>query len=113
MTQKETLTCLFEALKQLVDLLRLDKRCQWTTKFERDMEDTLWLLENGFTDKDVSNLSTSIMYVYQGMGSFNDYSPGVFNPKTGRYEKIFGTESFDAVSQRVYDMALKLNEHYA
>lgn len=108
MNRKETLKQLCEALRDLVGLLRLDKRCRWTDKFERDLDQASQLLKNGFSDQDIENLSTSIRYVYQGSGSFNDYGPGTYNPKTGRYDATHDTENFEAVSQRVYDLALKL-----
>ena len=92
-------------------MLYLDKQCAWTEKFERDMDRASQLLEHGFSDRDLASLSTTIRYVYQGMGSFNDYGPGLYNPKTGRYEAVSGTENFESLNQRVYELALNLYEH--
>jgi hypothetical protein len=105
---QETLMELGTALRELVSFLRKDPACKWTSKFEADLADCQNLLDAGGAKEDVIALSKSITEVFQGMGSFNDYSPSTFDRTTGRYTSIPGTERFDAVSTRVFDLAVSL-----
>lgn len=77
MIKRDALLALSSALNDLIFLLRLDTKCPWTLKFEADCVTANELLENGFSDDELMQLVVSIKYVYQGMGSFNDYSPGI------------------------------------
>lgn len=102
------------ALSELITILKKDPTCQWTKKFEVDLyECEKFLLKNEF-EVDFTALSKSITEVFQGMGSFNDYSPSIYDEKTGRYVSIPGTERFDDVSSHVFDLAMSLrvgNKH--
>lgn len=98
---------LVRALKTLVEILRLDPSCQWTTKFENDLAKASGLL-NKCDEDDLHSLSASVRYVFRGMGSFNDYSPAIYNPATGKYDPIPGADDFEKVTQEVFDLSLKL-----
>lgn len=108
MTQREALLVLSSALEELISLLKLDAGCQWTSKFETDRIVANELLRNGFSNEELEQLALSVKYVYQGMGSFNDYSPGKYNISTRQYEAIPGAENFEEASQKVFDAANEL-----
>ena len=72
------------------------------------LNDVNALRESGFEQPDLNALSSSVMSVFGGMGSFNDYSPSIYNPDTGRYVAIPGTDDFQNVTSRVFDLALSL-----
>jgi hypothetical protein len=101
---------LIENLTKLVDLMRLDPNCQWLPKFESDLAVCSRLKDRGYTPDDLYALSNSVTYVFQGMGSFNDYEPGIYNKSTGRFEPIDGTEEFEQIKTKVYDLARRLCE---
>ena len=108
MDRHAQLKTLAEQLSQLVEVLCLDPDCQWRGHFERCLQTARGLLESSFTQDDLSSLSSSVMHVYGGMGSFNDYAPTCYDAQTGRYTAIPGTEAFDEIAGRVYDGALSL-----
>lgn len=108
MNYVEVLKELKDSLRRLVEILRLDRRCQWTSKFENDL---LWcdeLLNKTPSKEEVYNLSSSIRSVFQGMGSFNDYGPAKYNPATRKCEPIPGTEDFEKVVEKVFSLAVDL-----
>lgn len=88
-------------LRQLVAVLQQDELCDWTKHFANCLAHAEHLLANGFTQEELNDLSSSIMRVYGGSGSFNDY-PG--NPTTtgmpGR--------DLSALCDAVYDDAQEL-----
>jgi hypothetical protein len=110
MTKETILQELIEALERLVTLLRLDPTCQWGKAFEENLELSKEMLAEGFSASDASKLSNSIRCVFQGTGSFNDYAPGKYNPSTGRYSPIPGTEDFEGIAEKVFNLANQLRE---
>jgi hypothetical protein len=106
--QDQTLEQLVHALKKLVDILRLDPNCPWTAKFENDLANGFELLNGKYRDDDLRSFSSSIRHVFQGMGSFNDYSPAMYDSSTGRYTPIAGTEDFEKITREVFDLSIKL-----
>jgi hypothetical protein len=108
MNKLSILDQLAEELARLVTLLSLDPSCQWVHKFKLDLEQTNRLKAMPFKSSDLAHLSASISQVYGGMGSFNDYEPAWYDPATGRYAPIPGTEDFDALRGRVFDLARAL-----
>ena len=102
------LQMLAASLAGLVEVLRLDDSCQWLNHFESNLHSTNKLIEVGFTADQLSDLSASIMHVYGGMCSFNDYGPFTYDASSGRYVPIPGTADFERLSQEVYDRALSL-----
>ncbi len=110
MNKKVILVELCQTLRRLVDILHLDKNCQWTAKFEDDLLLCEKILDGAMLKEDIYALSNSIMYVFQGMASFNDYFPATFNSVTGRYQPISGTEDFSIISDKVFNLAKKLRE---
>ena len=78
--RKPQLERLVPHLRQLVAVLQQDELCDWTKHFENCLAVADHLLTNGFTQDELNNLSSRVMGVYGGSGSFNDY-PG--NPTTG------------------------------
>lgn len=110
MNDRSRLQILSDRLAELVAVMRLDTQSPWARKFERDLDLSRHLLVENHNRQDVIELSKSITDVYQGMGSFNDYSPGSFDASTGRYIQIPGTESFDKLAQEVFQAAVTLRE---
>lgn len=108
MERRRHLESLTESLRQLVAVLRLDPGCQWRAHFESSLEEASQLLEKGFSQDDLSRFSTSVVYVFAGAGSFNDYALEAYDPVTGRCKQISGTDGFEELSNRVYDQALSL-----
>lgn len=89
-------------LRALVAILRLDADCPWTRHFESCLS-RAELLANGDPDQHALDaLSGSVMHIFGGMGSFNDYAPW----RSGQV--IPGMETLDAASGAVYDAALEL-----
>ncbi len=89
------------SLRQLVEVLRKDEFCDWTQHFQNCHEYAENLLANGFSQEELNDLSSSIMRVYGGSGSFNDY-PG--NPTA---IGMSGRE-LSALSDAVHDNAQEL-----
>ena len=108
MTTDELLMKLAHSLSRLVSILSLDQQCSWTSKFDSDLERCQRLMREGHSVTDLTSLSASVTQVFQGMGSFNDYAPGIYDPSSGQYSAIFGTEDFDVVSKEVFDLAILL-----
>ena len=97
-----------DALTALVAVLARDPNCQWTSKFKTDLTECEDLIQRKHQQEDLRRLSSSITYVFQGMGSFNDYAPGKYNPDTRRYDAIPGTDDFEKIAEKVYDLAVQL-----
>jgi hypothetical protein len=108
MNNIDTLKQLRDSLLRLLEILRLDKNCHWTSKFENDLMRCEELLNTSPSKEDIYSLSSSIRSVFQGIGSFNDYAPGIYNPSTRRYEPIPGTEDFEAITNKVFDLSVDL-----
>jgi len=108
MNKLTKLNKLKNALAKFVAILELDPNCQWTKGFKSDLSRCEELIQNGYTADDLRSLSSSITYVFKGMGSFNDYGPGIYHPETGRYSPIPGTENFDKIKNEVFDLAILL-----
>ena len=89
-------------LRALVAMLRLDADCPWTRHFKSCLS-RAELLANGDPDQHALDaLSGSVLHVFGGMGSFNDYAPW------HNGQVIRGMEALDAASGAVYDAALEL-----
>ena len=104
----EILPILLDALERLVAILRLDPKCQWTAKFSSDIDLCLTLIREGYSKSDLAKLSSSITYVFQGMGSFSDYFPSSYDPISRRYAPIAGSEDFESLRKEVFDLAISL-----
>jgi hypothetical protein len=94
-------------LSDLTRLLSLDPNCQWSRHFSECLSTAKWLSSAGASQRQLNQLSGSVMSVFGGMGSFNDYAP-VRPIKNGTFSVIPGMESFTEVSGRVYDSAVAL-----
>lgn len=99
---------LIDALTSLVALLALDSGCQWERQIESGLATALDLKDAEIGTTDLVALSASVRHVYGGMGSFNDYAPVIYDAATRRYARIPGTEDFDDIRGRVFDLALAL-----
>jgi hypothetical protein len=108
MKNDELVQKLQDSLQRLTALLRLDPECQWTSKFESAIAVCQKLKVNGCSQSDLGALSNSITYVYQGMGSFNDYAPTTYDRKSGRCSPIPGTEDYESVAAEVFERAKSL-----
>jgi len=105
---KQILPLLMDALSALVAILEKDKACQWTAHFRSALARARELQNSKVTPGDLNELSSSITYVYGGAGSFGDYSPGTYDPGTGRMAVIPGTGTFSKASERVFEVATDL-----
>ncbi|KAA9001325.1 hypothetical protein FJU30_08905 [Affinibrenneria salicis] len=104
--RRKQLRALTEYLELLCELLRLDSQCGWTTHFEHSLSVANRLLETGFEQVELNELSLSIRSVYGGMGSFNDYVPLVDTPAYRAWRRQHADA--DRVTSKVYDAALAL-----
>jgi hypothetical protein len=102
-SRSEQLQRLIQSLEELVTILRGDPSCSWTSGFETHLSDAQRLQSIDFTQDDLSLLSGSIMSVFGGMGSFNDYVP-----RDGGYVSPHLLRDFQLAIARVYDDALNL-----
>lgn len=93
---------LIRELGTLCDLLARDSECQWRRHFVSCLHQAQALADNPLDQQSLNLLSGSVMSVFGGMGSFNDYVPF----KQGRL--IAGMEALDEASGRVYEAALAL-----
>lgn len=89
-------------LSALCDLLAHDSRCEWRRHFVSCLRQAEALAATPHDQPSLNMLSGSVMSVFGGMGSFNDYVPF----KHGRL--IAGMEALDEASGRVYQAALAL-----
>jgi len=94
-------------LSDLMAILALDPQCQWTRHFSECLSTAKWLSSAGASPQQLNQLSGSVMSVFGGMGSFNDYAP-VLPAGDGKFTVISGMETFTEASGRVYDSALAL-----
>jgi hypothetical protein len=93
---------LIKELGTLCDLLARDSECEWRRHFVSCLHQAEALADNPFDQQSLNLLSGSVMSVFGGMGSFNDYVPF----KHGRL--IAGMDALDEASGRVYEAALAL-----
>ena len=102
------LSDLKSAIDQLCLHLKIDKSCIWTAHFEKQLKQIQDLIEYGYVEENLYELSSSIRSVYGGMGSFNDY----YNPHQSkeRNELIKQYGSSRDLSSKVYDLAIKLKQ---
>jgi len=99
--RRSQLERLVTGLRQLVEILRRDDLCDWTKHFANCLAHAEHLLANGFAQEELNDLSSSIIGVYGGSGSFNVY-PG--NPAaTG-----MSGRDLSALCDAVYDDAQEL-----
>jgi hypothetical protein len=94
-------------LDDLTRLLSLDAQCQWSRHFAECLSTAKWLSSAGASQQQLNQLSSSVMSVFGGMGSFNDYAP-VRPIGNGKFAVISGMEELTDVSGRVYDSAVAL-----
>jgi len=83
-------------LAALSDILALDPDSHWGTHFRNCLATARALAGSRYEADELTSLACSVMSVYGGMGSFNDYAPW----QNGRFTA--GMESLDEVSNRVY-----------
>jgi hypothetical protein len=94
-------------LADLEQILAKDASCQWTGHFSRCLSTSKWLSSADASQDQLNDLSVSVMSVFGGMGSFNDYAP-VRPVGDGTFAVIPGMESLANASANVYDSALSL-----
>ncbi len=83
-------------LMALSEILALDPDSQWGAHFRNCLSTARALADSSHDGDELTGLACSVMSVYGGMGSFNDYAPW----QNGRF--IAGMESLDEASNRVY-----------
>ncbi|SHL80673.1 DUF6966 domain-containing protein [Phytopseudomonas punonensis] len=97
MTNPQThLNELIAHLAVLTDILALDADSHWGAHFHNCLTTARSLVGSSHDGEELAGLACSVMSVYGGMGSFNDYAPW----QNGRC--IAGMESLDEASNRVY-----------
>lgn len=97
MTNAQTqLNELIAHLAALTDILALDPHSHWGAHFRNCLATARALTGSSHDGDELTGLACSVMSVYGGMGSFNDYAPW----QNGRF--IAGMESLDEASNRVY-----------
>lgn len=96
------------ALVQLILLLKVDRSCLWTAHFEKQLAHVNDLIEYGYVDEDLYELSSSIRSVYGGMGSFNDYYNPDQSKERSKLVKKYGSSR--VLSSKVYDHAIELKQ---
>ncbi|UCJ16026.1 hypothetical protein K5Q02_19755 [Pseudomonas sp. MM211] len=97
MTNPQTqLNELIAHLAALTDILSFDAHSHWGAHFRNCLSTAQALAGSSCDADELTGLACSVMSVYGGMGSFNDYAPW----ENGRF--IAGMESLDEVSNRVY-----------
>jgi hypothetical protein len=101
MHREPQLKSLTMSLTRLVEILRCDSECTWTRAFEGFLQDALQASPED--QETLSGISSSIMSVYGGMGSLNDYVPANYhNRKDMRELELYcGKVYEDAVKLRV------------
>lgn len=57
----------------MIEWLSFDEGCTWITNFKNFDLNIEELINNDLNKEDITNLSKSIIEIYGGMGSFNDY----------------------------------------
>jgi hypothetical protein len=107
---QETLEVLLDELtlnlRLIFQMMELDPRCHWLTGIKSDLRLAQEIKNKAFDLDDIKFLSGSVMALsYGGMGSFNDYRPVIHNPETGLNSPIPGTEDFEIVRFRLYQLA--------
>lgn len=110
MKKQEILFELANALEQLNAMLSLDATSKWAGLFRHAAEVAKQMSDLPFDPSESARFSASIRHVFGGVGSFNDYEPMQFDPSSGRYITINGTEGFDALRRKVYELATALIE---
>jgi hypothetical protein len=108
MTTTEKLVRLHSVLEKIIIMIRLDPKNQWANKFANDLQFCEFLLKSNPSSDDIISISKSITDVYRGMGSFNDYEPAIFDPKSGRNCIINGTENFKKLANELFNIAVEL-----
>ena len=100
--RRTQLESLIGHLAALTDLLALDPKCQWRRHFVSCLLEAKSLSTSSPDQQQLNGLSGSVMSVFGGMGSFNDYAPF----QNGRL--IPGMEPLTEISGQVYQSALSL-----
>ncbi len=96
------------AIEQLCLHLKTDESCIWTNHFEKQLKHVNDLIEYGYVEENLYELSSSIRAVYGGMGSFNDYYNPHHSKERNELIKLYGSSS--DLSSKVYDLAVKLKQ---
>ncbi|MDO1530503.1 hypothetical protein QMK61_16825 [Fulvimonas sp. R45] len=105
--RREQLETLHAHLGELIAVLAQDPACQWRAHFAACQQRAASLLNLGFTQSELNELSGSVNHVYGGSGSFNDYAP-VRAKADGTFSVITGMDGFSKLSSNVYASALAL-----
>lgn len=108
MDRTHQLGALVADLSALVSVLRHDPRCQWTQHLTDCLSASERFLSAGWTQEQASDLAWSVMRIYGGAGSFNDYAPVTYVGELGRPEVLPGMEAVDTLAGKVYQSALAL-----
>ena len=108
MERRKQLETLATDLDALIVVLHRDPRCNWTVHLEGCLATARELLAVGFIQEQLSHLSGSVMCIYGGACSFNDYAPVMRVGFAGVLEVVPGMEEVDTLAGKVYQSALAL-----
>jgi hypothetical protein len=107
MNRAKHLEDLADALAALIRVLARDPECGWRDHFDRSLAQVRRLQTGGFTQPELNELSGSVMHVYGGHSSFNDYAP-LMSDGQGGFKLIPGAERFSELAGAVHESALSL-----
>jgi hypothetical protein len=101
---EEILKDLIVSLKKILQLLDLDPSCQWRSMYEVALRDAKEVEKAGSKEEGVREICSSFWSV-NAKSPFYEYFPATFDPKTGRYTVIPGTEDFEVIRDKIFEFA--------
>jgi hypothetical protein len=106
--KKSVLNELVHNLSLLIEMLKLEPgpNHRYAPFFEYYLEQARQLAEQEFTFEELKELSISLEGLFNP--TFLDYSPAVFDPATGRFTPVKGTENYYEVQSKVSQLTLEL-----
>jgi hypothetical protein len=98
---------LLARLDALLAAMDVDPSCKWRRHFASCRAQAQELLDAGFTQSQLNELSGLVNSVYGGSSSFNDYVPASVAPAPSTFA-VVGTDQFAVLSSNAYNAALAL-----
>jgi hypothetical protein len=101
---KDILRDLISSLDEALEMMKMDPKCEWFDVIEDFIRRAKEAEARGSQEQDVRDVCNSIRSLY-GEKAFQDYSPTTFNEETGRHVIIPGTEQYESLSNKIYNLA--------
>ena len=105
---RKPMEALSQALARLVEVLKLDPESRWLTVFAEALDDCRRLGPEAPLE-DLRVLTSRLLRLFGGAGSFGDYAPVRPAPGVG-WQVIPGMEDLDAIAEEVQTRALALRQ---